>query len=179
MLAEELHVLDANSLLWQAIRSLLTIAMRLEQDDTYMWHGWNKEQITTFLKQLPMHCTLLAGVWATDENEQQQERVVFGCVCEVVNGEVQSVRTFEALTGGELPPLQELEPGFEHALEIMRVVRQSIAPVAWALFTDKATWDEWVYTGDERVIDKGELLAAFARQGRCVLMGSQTQHHHP
>lgn len=177
MLAEELHIIDADSPSWQAVRPLLTIAMRLEQDDAYIWHGWHKEQITTLLRQLPAHCTILAGVWSTDD-VQQQEHIVYSCICEVVNGEVQSIRTFEALASEGLPSLQELEPGFEHALEIMRAVRQAIAPVAWALFTDKATWDEWVYTGDERVEDKGEVLASFARQGRCVLMGNQTQHHH-
>jgi len=178
VLAEELHIVDANAPLWKAVRPLLTVAMRLEQDDAYVWHGWNKEQITLCLQQLPRHCTILAGVWSADEDEQQQESVVFGCICEIVNGEVQSIRTFEFLIDEGLPSVEELEPGFEHALEIMRVVRQAIAPVAWALFTDKATWDEWVFAGDERVVDKGEVLATLARQGRCVLMGSQTQQQH-
>ncbi|GAC1650627.1 MAG: hypothetical protein NVS4B12_20600 [Ktedonobacteraceae bacterium] len=177
MLAEELHVVNANAPSWQTVRPLLTIAMRLEQDDTYVWHGWNKEQITAFLIQLPAHCTILAGVWSADDDEQQQGHVLFSCICEVINGEVQSMRTFEGITGEGLPTFEDLEPGFEHALAIMRVISQSIAPVAWALFTDEATWDEWMHTGDERAIDKGKLLTSFAQQGRCVLMGSQTQQH--
>ena len=152
--------------------------MRLEQDDSYTWHGWSKTQITAFLKQLPVHCTVLGGVWSVATNEQQQEKLVFSCVCEVVHGEVQTVRTFEALTDADLPHFEDLEPGFEHALEIIRVVRQTIAPVAWALFTDKSTWDEWLYTGDEQIVDKGSLLASLSQQGRCVLMGSQAQHDH-
>ncbi len=152
--------------------------MRLEQDDSYTWHGWSKAQITAFLKQLPVHCTVLGGVWSVATNEQQQEKLVFSCVCEVVHGEVQTIRTFEALTDADLPLYEDLEPGFEHALEIMRVVRQTIAPVAWALFTDKNTWDEWLYTGDGQIVDKGSLLASLAQQGRCVLMGSQAQHDH-
>ncbi len=176
MLAEELHIVNADAPSWQVVRPLLTIAMRLEQDDAYTWHGWSKARISEFLKQLPMHCTILAGVWSATSTEQQQD-LVFSCVCEVVHGEVQTVRTFEALISEDLPTFKDLEPGFEHALEIIRVVRQTIAPVAWAFFTDKTTWDEWLYTGDERVVDKGALLASFAQQGRCVLMGSQTQQH--
>ncbi len=171
MLAEELQIVNADAPSWQAIRPLLSIATRLESDDTYVWHGWNKAQITAMLNQLPAHCTIIAGVWSDDE--QHIERIVFSCICEIVNGEVKTVRTFAALADENLPVLEHLEPGFEHALEIMRVVRVSIAPVAWALFTDKNTWDEWMYTGDEHEIDKGSLLAAFAQQGRCVLMGSQ------
>ena len=178
MLAEELHILHADSPSWQAVRPLLTVAMRLEQDDAYIWHGWNKAQISAFLQQLPPHCTILAGVWSAAGDIQQREELVFSCACEVVRGEVQTVRTFEALAGGDLPTFEDLEPGFEHALEIMRVARQTIAPVAWALFTDKNTWDEWLYTGDGQVVDKAALLASFAQQGRCVLMGSQTQQHH-
>jgi hypothetical protein len=50
-----------------------------------------------------------------------------------------------------------------------------VAPVAWALFMEKSAWDEWLFAGgdDSAVIDKGELLATFARQGRCVLLGGQ------
>ena len=175
MLAEELQIINADALSWQAVRPLLSIAMRLESDDAYVWHGWNKAQITVMLNQLPTHCTIIAGVWSDDES--QVERIVFSCICEIVNGEVKTVRTFEALSDENLPALEHLEPGFEHALEIMRVVRVSVAPVAWALFTDKHTWDEWIYTGDEHIVDKSALLASFAQQGRCVLMGSQAQQH--
>jgi len=178
VLAEELHIVDANAPAWPLIRPLLNSAMLLEQNDTLVWHGWNKAQITTLLTQLPTHCTILAGVWSSSTDEQQQEHLILSCVCEVRNGEVQTVRTFETLVSEELPSIQVLEPGFEHALEIMRVVRQTIAPVAWALFTDKATWDEWVYSGNENVIDKGAMLAFLAAQGRCVLMGSQARNNH-
>jgi len=177
VLAEELHVVQADSPSWQAVRPFLSIALLLEREDTAVWHGWNKAQISVFLKQLPQHCTILAGVWSADDNEQQQEHIALSCVCEVGNGEVQTIRTFEALPGENLPAYEDLEPGFEHALEIMRVVRLTIAPVAWALFTDQITWNEWMYTGDEHVVDKGKLLASFIQQGRCVLMGSQTQQH--
>jgi hypothetical protein len=80
-----------------------------------------------------------------------------------------------ALGADGLKPTQELEPGIDDALEIMRVVGTTIAPVAWALFTDKATWDEWLFaSGDDGgSLDKGEMLASLARQGRCVLMGSR------
>ena len=184
MLAEELLVLDADSELWPAVRPLLNAALRLEHnDDTYVWHGWSKQQIHQFLQHLPAHCTLIVGVWEMGSQEQAvmgQESLVVGCVCEVVDSEVRTVRTFEALIDEELPSVKQLEPGFEHALEIMRVVRTHIAPVAWALFTDKPTWDEWLFADDDtgHAIDKGELLASFARQGRCVLLGSQTAQGH-
>ncbi len=186
MLAEELLVLDAGALLWQTVRPLLDAALRLEQkDNTYSWHGWNKQQINAFLQGLPQHCTLLVGVWETlvDEDEKpgtalEHESLVVGFVCEVVDGEVHSLRTFEALNDVSLPSVQELEPGFEHAQKLMRVVKNQVAPVAWALFTDKTTWDEWLFAEGEDgdVIDKGELLASLARRGRCVLMGTQTAH---
>ncbi len=187
MLAEELSVLDADAPLWDPARTLLEIVYRLEQnDETYAWHGWHKQQIESFLQNLPVHCTLLVGVWETllDENEpaiQGSEALVLGFVCEVVRGEVCSLRTFEALHDASLPSLQELEPGFDHARELMRIVKTRIASVAWALFTDKATWDEWLFAErkESGFTDKGELLAELARQGRCVLMGTQTIHHHP
>jgi hypothetical protein len=185
VLAEELSVLDADAPLWDSARSLLEIAYRLEHNgETYAWHGWQKQQIDTFLQSLPAHCTFLVGVWETllDEDEpafQGREALVLGCVCEVVRGEICSLRTFEALHDASLPPLQELEPGFDHARALMRVVKAQVASVAWALFTDKATWDEWLFAeGNESgFTDKGELLAELARQGRCVLMGTQTIHH--
>ncbi len=184
MLAEELLVFDADSELWPAVRPLLNIALRLESyDDTYVWHGWNKEQIHQFLQRLPTPCTLVVGVWEMEAEEHTalgHESLILGCVCEVVGGQVCSIRTFEALTDANLPSVEELEPGFEHAREIMRVVQTQVAPVAWALFTDKKTWDEWLFgDGNEgQAVDKGTLLASFARQGRCVLMGSQTAHYH-
>jgi hypothetical protein len=183
VLAEELAVLDADSSLWPAARPLLDIALRLEQnDDSYSWHGWNKEQISRFLKSLPTSCSLIIGVWEIGETEGDpigQENLTLGVICEVVEGEISSVRTFEALVAEGLKPIKQLEPGFEDALEIMRLARIQVAPVAWALFTDKATWDEWLFADgeNETVIDKGELLATFARQGRCVLMGNQATHH--
>lgn len=193
VLAEELSVLDADAPLWEPARPLLQAAFRLEQSDaTSVWHGWQKRQIDAFLRALPAHCTLLVGVWETilDEDEpafQGREALVLGFVCEVVNGEVCSLRTFEALKDASLPPITELEPGFEHARELMRVVKAQIAPVAWALFTDKVTWDEWLFAEEREereeretdIIDKGELLAELARQGRCVLMGAQATQHHP
>lgn len=174
VLAEELLVSDTGSPLWRSVRPLLEVALKLEQNDTsYSWHGWNKQQIQTFLVSLPTPCALVVGVWTADG---ERDVLTLGCVCEVVEGEVHSLRTFDALPLEDLPPLHELEPDFEHALAIMRAVRLHVAPVAWALFTDKETWDEWLLTGDEKdgVIDKGEQLATLARQGRCVLLGSQT-----
>ncbi len=184
MIAEELVVLDADTALWRAARPLLDVVLQIEQQDlAYSWHGWCKEPIDAFLKKLPALCSLVVGVWeivpATDSAEEQ-EVMVLGCVCEVVDGVVRSIRTFDALTAAGLKPLKELEPGIQDAMEIMRLARMHVAPVAWALFTDKATWDEWLYAQapDGGCIDKGELLAQFARQGRCVLMGSQAAHSH-
>jgi len=188
VLAEDLSVIDADSSLWNAIRPILDAALRLEQnDDTYLWHGWSKRQINAFLGTLPTHCTLIIGVWDTvidEESNLECEVLIVGSVCEVIEHEVHSIRTFEALVPADLPSVEALEPGFEHAFALMRAARAQIAPVAWAVFTDKATWDEWLFaarddTGGE--VDKGKLLASFARQGRCVLMGSQASqasHHH-
>lgn len=178
MLSEELSILDADSSLWHQIRPLLDAALRLEQmDESYAWHGWHKQKINAFLQQLPAHCTLLVGVWekAADESDV----LALGCVCEASEGQICSIRTFEALA--DLPHVQELEPGFEHAFALMQAARAQVAPVAWALFTDNATWDAWLFTEevDGHGEEKGELLATFARQGRCVLLGNQTRHLHP
>lgn len=184
VLAEELVILDGESPLWCAARPLLEAALLLEQRaDSFTWHGWKKGQIDRFLQRLPEHCSLLVGVWQEEGIQAQQEELVLGCVCEVKAGEVRSIRTFAALTDQTLPPVEQLEPGYQHALDLMRAARIEVAPVAWALFTDKATWDEWLFAeGDENTgeyeIDKGALLAAFASQGRCVLMGSQSAQQH-
>ena len=182
MLTEELFVLDVDSYLWPAVRPLLGIVLRLEQnDERYSWHGWRKREMSAFLKGLPERCSLVVGVWETFPGEQaEHERLVLGVVCEVVAGEICSLRTFEALATETLKPVKELEPGIEDALEIIRAARLQVAPVAWALFTDKATWDTWLWTDEnaKESVNKGEQLATYARQGRCVLMGSQTSHRH-
>jgi hypothetical protein len=193
VLAEELEVLDAASPLWNAVRPLLDIALRLEQsDESYVWHGWNKEQISSFLKRLPPTCSLVVGVWEIVsvgnamkvqekcEEREECESLALGVVCGVVNGEVCSIRSFDGLTEFGLKAVEHLEPGVDDAVEIMRVVRTNVAPVAWALFTDKVTWDEWLFAGGDEggIVDKGEILTSLARQGRCVILGSQTNHGH-
>lgn len=178
MLSEELLILDADSPSWRQIRPLLDATLRLAQkDESYAWHGWHKQQINAFLQGLPAHCTLMVGVWETATD--QGEALALGCVCEISAGAVCSIRTFDALA--DLPDVQTLEPGFEHAFALMQAAKAQIAPVAWALFTDKTTWDEWLLTEevDGHAVDKGELLATFASQGRCVLLGNQTKHLHP
>ncbi len=179
MFAEELLVLDADTPLWNEVRSLLQLALRLDQeDDRYCWQGWRKKAIKTFLRNLPDHCALLVGVWETAANEQ--DILVVGCICEVRKGQICTVCTFDALTDKNLSPVKEMEPGIEHAQQLIQATRKQIAPVAWALFTDRATWNEWLFAeGDnETMMDKGELLALLADQGRCVLMGSQAAFHH-
>jgi hypothetical protein len=187
--AEELLVLDAHSPLWQPVRLLLDVALRLSQnDDTYSWHGWSKQQISDFLRRLPPRCSLVVGVWETEPGEGagavlEHEQLILGVVCEVVEGEIRSLRTFDALIVEGLKSTHQLEPGIEDALEIMRLAKAQVAPVAWALFTDRITWNEWllatrVEEGENNVIDKGRLLESFAAKGRCVLMGSQAAHHH-
>ena len=180
MLAKDLSLVDTQSTLWDAVRPLLDVAVWLEQkDERYVWHGWNRRQIDAFLAGLPAHCTVIAGVWETVSHEDK-EPLVLCCIGEIIDGQLHSLRTYEALDDEDLPSIAALEPGFEDARLLMNSVREQIAPVAWALFTDKATWDEWILTAgeDECMIDKGELLASLAHQGRCVLMGSQAAHNH-
>jgi hypothetical protein len=182
--AEELVVLDAASPLWKKASPLLDAALKLEQcDENYSWRGWNKQLISSFLAGLPQKCSLVVGVWETalaDDDAMEHEALVLGVVCEVVAGEVQTIRTFDALNEAGLKISGSLEPGIDDAREIMRAARMQVAPVAWALFIDKTTWDEWLFaiTGEGGVVNKGEALAEFARQGRCVIMGSQTAYHH-
>ncbi len=188
MLAEELTVLDADSLLWSTAHPLLNVALQLEQnDETFSWHGWDKQQINQFLASLPSKCTLVVGVWDFFQEEVdgsaesvEHELLTTGIVCEVLDGVIHSIRTFNALLNAGLKSVEQLEPGIEDATDILRVVRKAIAPAAWALFTDRATWNEWIYadTDEAHGMNKGELLATFARQGRCVLLGGQTVHHH-
>jgi hypothetical protein len=177
VLVEELAVIDAASPLWGAVRPLLDAALRIEQQDSsYSWHGWRKEDINAFLKALPAHCSLLVGVWQVDASAaEMSEQLMLGCVCEVVAGEISSVRTIETFTEAGLPPIAQLEPGYDHAQELIRITGKQVAPVAWAIFTDKVTWDEWLLTDrdNEHTLDKGELLTSLTQQGRCVLLGSQ------
>lgn len=182
MLAEELLIIDGDTPLFRPLRPLVDSALRLDRyDAAYSWHGWNKAQIKRFLGSLPSPCSLVIGVWETvpgDGETMEQEKLVLGCVCEVRNGEVQTIRTFEALAQEGLKAVDQLEPSIEDALEIMRAAR-TIAPVAYALFIEKSAWDEWLFIcpEDGGVVDKGEALAEIARAGRCVLMGSQIAGH--
>jgi len=190
MFAEELEIVDAGDNLWRMARPLVDVALRMEREGEsesgggggFCWHGWTKRQIDMFLANLPERCCLVVGVWETVPEEGVEfERDVLrlGVVCEIVEREVRSIRTFKALeelvaTG--LKPTEELEPGIDDALEILRAVRATIAPVAWALFTDKGTWDEWIFASGEDGgdgVDKGEMLGMLVRQGRCVLMGGR------
>ena len=88
MLADELVVLDGDSQLWRAARPLLDAALRLDQhNDTYSWHGWDKQQMSRFLKNLPSPCSLIVGVWETKSTEDgtaEREELALGIVCEVV-----------------------------------------------------------------------------------------------
>lgn len=177
MLAEELLVLNGEGVLWQQARPLLDAALRLERsDEGYIWHGWSRDQVCRFLKTLPSPCSLLVGVWDTIFDEQgERDTLVLGIVCEVVQGTVASICTFEKLVAAGLKPLVELEIGLEDALDIMHYARREVAPVAWALFIERTAWDEWLFSSaeDGGALDKGALLDTFARKGRCVLMGSQ------
>ncbi len=195
MFVEDLIIIDADSALWQPARPIVEAALGLAQnDEQFTWHGWSKTQIETFLHHLPSHCTLLLGVWETEESGvgeqmteqepgetvEEHEKLILGVICEVVQGEVSSIRTFEALVDESLPPLSQLEPGYQHALALMQATRKQVAPVAWALFTDRETWQEWLFSQKDAQgeLDKGTLLTSLAQQGRCVLMGSQTSHAH-
>lgn len=175
MLAEELLVVNAESPLWSTMRPLLHAALRLERNEDACWHGWSKRQVEGFLKILPVHCTLVVAVW----EQREQEVLSVGWVAEVKEGVVCAIRTLDAFSDAGLPSVQQLEPGIEHGLEIMRVARLHMAPVAVALFTDKETWNEWLCADDGHggAIDKGAMLMVFAQAGRCVLMGSQVSHH--
>lgn len=183
MLAEELLVIDGDALLFRPARPLIDIALRLDQEGgAFCWRGWKRQQIERFLGSLPSPCSLVVGVWETvpaDGEMEEREKLALGCVCEVRDGVVRTIRTFESLAGVGLKAVDQLEPGVDDALEIMRAAR-TIAPVAYALFIEKAAWDEWLFaSGDDgSVSDKGEVLAALARQGRCVLMGSSVARHH-
>jgi len=183
LIAEEFSVIDSDSPLWLLASSILDAALRFEQNnEVYSWNDWNKQQIQSFLDSLPSRSSLVVGVWETkaeNEGSPECEKLVIGLVCEIIDGEVSSMRTFDALTVGGLKPSNQLEPGIDDAREIIRYTEKLVAPVAWALFTEKSTWDEWLYASvdDGTVVDKGQQLTTFAQQGRCVLMGSQTKHH--
>ena len=177
MLAEDFVVIDPNSPSWGALRPYVEAVLRLEQNEgTSPWYGWDKQQINAFLQRLPSPCALLVAVWETEDaphGQDAREVLILGCVCEVVAGEVRSIRTFESLQDDDLPPLEELEPGYQHAFELIRVARRLVAPVTWGLFTDKQTWNEWIFQEGGKPLssnDKGELLAELAQQGRCVLL---------
>ena len=174
MLAEEFAILADNGPLWQAARSLLDVAARLDQmDQIHNWHGWQREQIDAFLAALPSPSSLVVGVW--EMQPSLPDRLHLGIVCKVVQGEICSLSTFEALRSAGLKPSEELAIGIEDALEIMHYARSQVAPVAWALFCEKTAWDEWLFTAIEEHEgqSKGELLRNLIDQGRGVLMGSQ------
>lgn len=178
MLAEELRVLNGEDTLWRTARPLLDAVLRMERaDETFVWHGWQKSQINTFLASLPSPCSLVVGAWDTlaDETQQVQDKLVLGIVCAVEQGEIRSLSTFTSLVSAGLKPIEELEIGMEDALEIMHYARRQVGPVAWALFLEKATWDEWILAEAHEggAVDKGKLLDEFIEAGRCVVMGSR------
>lgn len=183
VLAEEFLILNGTDALWQTARPLLDVALHLEQqDDTYSWHGWQKAPIQAFLAALPSPCSLVVGVWDTfpaTSTQPAQDKLVLGVVCDVAQGTVRALHTFEALVTVGLKSVDELEISMEDALEIMHYARRQVAPVAWALFIEKTAWDEWLFTDTEDgwTMDKGALLDTFANKGRCVLMGSQATLH--
>lgn len=62
------------------------------------------------------------------------------------------------MTVGGLKSSNQLEPGIDDAREILRQTEKLVAPVAWALFTEKSIWDELLFAGEEDgiVVDKGQ-----------------------
>jgi hypothetical protein len=58
-------------------------------------------------------------------------------ICEIIYGEVSSLRTFDALTIGGLKASNQLETGIDDKREIIRQTERLVAPVAWALFMEK------------------------------------------
>ncbi len=183
MLTEELLVLNGNDPLWQTARPLLDAALRLEHhDSSYIWHGWQKASIQAFLAALPSPCSLVVGVWETfpaTDTQPAQDKLVLGVVCDVADGTVRALSTFESLVAVGLKPVDELEISMEGGLAIMHYARRQVAPVAWALFIEKTAWDEWLFASaeDGGALDKGALLAELTNRGRCVLMGSQAALH--
>ena len=183
MIAEELIVIDSDSPLWLSTLPIFGSVLRFVQNkEVYLWNGWNKQQIQSFLNSLPSRSSLVAGVWETKaeiEGSHEYEKLIIGLVCEVIDGEISSIRTFDALTVVGLKPSNELEPGIDDAREIIRYSEMLVAPVAWALFLEKTTWDEWLFANvdESTAVDKEQQLATFAQQGRCVLIGSQTKYH--
>src|SRR5690348_17022876 len=101
MLVEELLIIDGDAALFRPLRPLIDNMLRLEHgDDMYSWHGWNRAQIERFLASLPPLCSLVVGVWESvlgDGEKAEYEKLALGCVCEIYNGEVRTIRTFEAL----------------------------------------------------------------------------------
>ena len=183
MIAEELIVIDSDSPLWLSTIPIFEDVLRFVQDkEVYLWNGWSKQQIQSFLNSLPSRSSLVVGVWETKaekEGKHEYEKLVIGLVCEVIDGEVISIRTFDALTVEGPKPSNRLEPGIDDAREIIGYSEILVAPVAWALFMEKSTWGEWLFANvdESTAVDKGQQLATFAQQGRCVLMGSQTKYH--
>ena len=183
LLAKEFRVIDETSPLWMCCSSLLDIAMCFDHsDETYSWNGWSKQQIRNFLQALPSRSSIVVGVWDTlceKEGDTKREELVIGLVCEVINGEVHSIRTFDALNVDGLKPSDGLEPGIDDAREIILHTERAVAPVAWALFMEKSTWDEWLFaSADENaVLEKGPQLIELAHQGRCVLMRSKAKYN--
>jgi len=179
LLAKDFVVFDSDSPLWLPVSTLLDIALCFDQnDETFSWNGWRKQPIRDFLNSLPSPSSLVAGVWETipeKEGSPECEKLVVGLVCEIIDGGVSSIRTFDALTVGGLKSSNQLEPGIDDAREIIRQTEMLVAPVVWALFTEKSTWDEWLFANldESTAVDKGQQLATFTQQGRCVLMGSQ------
>jgi hypothetical protein len=183
--AEEVLLLDGDSPFFRPIRPLLDAALRLDRsNDDYTWHGWQHARLSRFLASLPEKCSLIAGVWETlpaSNGQEETERLSLGCILEVIEGQIRSVRSFDSLVKAGLKPVEQLEAGYEDALELMRLARAQVAPVAWALFIEKASWDEWVFTesSEGESSNKGEMLAELARRGRCVLMGSEVKKEMP
>ncbi|MGH2509132.1 MAG: hypothetical protein ACRDHZ_17270, partial [Ktedonobacteraceae bacterium] len=102
MLAEELLILNGTDTLWQTARPLLDAALRLEQlDETSTWYGWQKAAMQAFLAALPSRCSLVIGVWETlpaTNLPATQDKLVLGVVCDVEQGIIRALWTFEALT---------------------------------------------------------------------------------
>lgn len=183
MLAEEFKVIDSDSTLWLSSNSLLDIVRRFEeQNEAYSWNGWNNQQIRNFLQSLPARSSIVVGVWETiaeKDGSAESEKLVIGLICEVIHGEVYSIRTFDALSSDGLKPSNQLEPGIDDARKIILYTEKLVAPVAWALFTEKTTWDELLFSSVDNgtVVDKAQQLAALIHQGRCVIMGNKTKYH--
>jgi hypothetical protein len=117
------------------------------------WHGWNYQDIQSFVKRLPTAATLALGVF-------EDAALVIGLILEFHQGMIKKVTTFEALA----EPANVADISYDAVEHLWRQLDERFAPPVGVLLCTQEVFDLWINTEK----DKYRLLQDAQERGEAL-----------